>query len=148
MDVVVVEETEIIPEDATLEAGWISSQRNKHRKHTSNAPTSPTPQNSISGTAISNGHISHSTAISQRPARKPRQLRLPDNHVKVVIRLKEGLNLSKMGEAQVRDAILREVDLNAVLLKEMNKSHLRSIHLPLSYSKRTFTAYALKLISS
>ncbi|KAH6920451.1 hypothetical protein HPB50_028561 [Hyalomma asiaticum] len=59
-----------------------------------------------------------SNGSSQRPARKPRQPRLPDNHVKVVIRPRDGLNLSKMGEAQVRDAILREVGLNATLLKE------------------------------
>ncbi|KAH6931297.1 hypothetical protein HPB50_023496 [Hyalomma asiaticum] len=111
MDVVEVEGTEITPEDATLEAGWISSHRKKQRKHASNAPTSSTPQNSITGIAMSD-------ISSQRPARKPRQPRLPDNHVKVVIRPRDGLNLSKMGEAQVRDAILREVDLNATLLKE------------------------------
>ncbi|KAH6931232.1 hypothetical protein HPB50_022970 [Hyalomma asiaticum] len=91
MDVVEVEGTEITPEDATLQAGWISSHRNKQRRHASNAPTSSTPQNSISGIAISN--------VSQRPASKPRQPRLPDNHVKVVIRPRDGLNLSKMGEA-------------------------------------------------
>ncbi|KAL1444847.1 hypothetical protein MTO96_006850 [Rhipicephalus appendiculatus] len=55
---------------------------------------------------------------AQRPLRKPRQPRLPDDHVKVVIRSRDGLNLSKVGEAQLRDAILREVDLNATLLKE------------------------------
>ncbi|KAH6923655.1 hypothetical protein HPB50_004395 [Hyalomma asiaticum] len=111
MDVVEVEGTEITPEDATLEAGWISSHRKKQHKHASNAPTSSTPQNSITGIAMSD-------VSSQRPARKPRQPRLPDNHVKVLIRPRDGLNLSKMGEAQVRDAILREVDLNATLLKE------------------------------
>lgn len=111
MDAVEVDRTEITPEDATLEAGWISSHRKKQRKNASNAPTSSIPQNSISGIVMSN-------LSSQRPARKPRQPRLPDNHVKVVIRPRDDLNLSKMGEAQVRAATLRELDLNATLLKE------------------------------
>ncbi|KAL1447416.1 hypothetical protein MTO96_044302 [Rhipicephalus appendiculatus] len=107
----VVEGTEITPEDATFEAGWISSHRNKQRKHASNAPASPTRQGSASDTPMPNGS-------AQRPLRKPRQPRLPDDHVKVGIRPRDGLNLSKVGEAQLRDAILREVDLNATLLKE------------------------------
>ncbi|KAH8029392.1 hypothetical protein HPB51_000046 [Rhipicephalus microplus] len=111
MEVVEVEGTEIAPEDATLEAGWISSHRNKQRKHASNAPASPTGQGSASDTPMLNGS-------AQRLPRKPRQPRLPDDQVKVVIRLSDGLNLSKVGEAQLRDAILREVDLHATLLKE------------------------------
>ncbi|KAH8041146.1 hypothetical protein HPB51_013806 [Rhipicephalus microplus] len=55
---------------------------------------------------------------AQRLPRKPRQPRLPDDHVKVVIRPRDGLNLSKGGEAQLCDAFLREVDLHATLLKE------------------------------
>ncbi|KAH7986444.1 hypothetical protein HPB51_026670 [Rhipicephalus microplus] len=111
MEVVEVEGTEIAPEDTTLEARWISSHRNKQRKHTSNAPASPTGQGSTSDTPMLNGSAQHLS-------RKPRQPRLPDDHVKVVIRSRDGLDLSKVEEAQLRDAILREVDLHATLLKE------------------------------
>ncbi|KAH7934597.1 hypothetical protein HPB51_029038 [Rhipicephalus microplus] len=47
MGVVTVEGTDISPEDATLEAGSISSHRNKQRKQASNAnwPESPQPSN-------------------------------------------------------------------------------------------------------
>ncbi|KAH8021340.1 hypothetical protein HPB51_015330 [Rhipicephalus microplus] len=55
---------------------------------------------------------------AQSLPRKPRQLRLPDDHVKVVIRQRDGLNLSKVGEAQLCDAILCDVDLHATLLEE------------------------------
>ncbi|KAH8026088.1 hypothetical protein HPB51_015437 [Rhipicephalus microplus] len=111
MEVVEVEGTEIAPGDATLEAGWISSHRNEQRKHASNAPASPTGQGSASDTPMLNGS-------AQCLPRKPRQPRLPDDHVKVVIRPRDGLDLSKVGEVQLRDAVLREVDLHATLLKE------------------------------
>ncbi|KAH7934688.1 hypothetical protein HPB51_028946 [Rhipicephalus microplus] len=113
MEVVEVEGTEIAPEDATLEVGWISSHRNKQRKHASNAPASPTGQGSASDTPMLNGS-------AQRIPRKPRQPRLPDDHVKVVIRPRNGLNLFKGGggEAPLRDDILCEVDLHATLLNE------------------------------
>ncbi|KAH8023118.1 hypothetical protein HPB51_010902 [Rhipicephalus microplus] len=111
MEVVEVEGTEVAPEDATLEAGRISSHRNKQRKHASNAPASLTGQGSASDTPMLNGS-------AQRLPRKPRQPLLPDDQVKVAIRPRDGLNLSKVGEAQLRDAILREVDLHATLLKE------------------------------
>ncbi|KAH8019267.1 hypothetical protein HPB51_018610 [Rhipicephalus microplus] len=113
MEVVTVEGTEITPEDATLEAGWISSHRNKQRKHASNAPASPTGQGSLSNTPMLNGSAQHLP-------RKPRQPRLPDDHIKVVICLRDNLNFSKVGEAQLRDSIMREVDLHATLLKEDN----------------------------
>ncbi|KAH8008985.1 hypothetical protein HPB51_008556 [Rhipicephalus microplus] len=111
MEVVEVEETQVAPEDATLEAGWITSHRNKQRKHASNAPASPTGQGSASDTPMLNGS-------AQRLSRKPRQPRLPDDHVKVVIRPRNGLNFSQVRRAQLCDAILREVDLHAMLLKE------------------------------
>ncbi|KAH7964170.1 hypothetical protein HPB51_027592 [Rhipicephalus microplus] len=111
IEVVEVEGTEIAPEDATLEAGWISSHRNKQRKHASNAPALPTGQGNASDTPMLNGS-------AQRLSRKPRQPRLPDDHVKVVIRPRDGPNLSKVREAQLRNAILREVDRHATLLKE------------------------------
>ncbi|KAH8009238.1 hypothetical protein HPB51_013427 [Rhipicephalus microplus] len=111
IEVVAVEGTGITSEDATLEAGLISSHRNKQRKHASNAPASPIGQGSASDTPMLN-------KSPRRLPRKPRQPRLPDDHVKVVIHPKAGLNLSKVGEAQLRDAILREVDLHATLLKE------------------------------
>ncbi|KAH8037718.1 hypothetical protein HPB51_015763 [Rhipicephalus microplus] len=74
MEVVEVEGTEIAPEDATFEAGWISSHRNKQRKHALNAPASPTGQGSASDTPMLNGS-------AQRLPREPRQPRLPDDHV-------------------------------------------------------------------
>ncbi|KAH8039615.1 hypothetical protein HPB51_007815 [Rhipicephalus microplus] len=111
MEVVAVEGTEITPQDATLKAGWISSHQNKQRKHASEAPASPAGQDSASDTPMLNGS-------AQCLARKCRQPRLPDKHVKVAIRPRDGLNLSIVGEAYLCDAIQREMDLYATLLKE------------------------------
>ncbi|KAH8020471.1 hypothetical protein HPB51_002107 [Rhipicephalus microplus] len=66
MEVVKVERTEIAPEDATFEAGWISSHRNKQRKHALNAPALPTGQGSASDTPMLNGSAQRLPQIYSR----------------------------------------------------------------------------------
>ncbi|KAH8034670.1 hypothetical protein HPB51_000308 [Rhipicephalus microplus] len=56
--------------------------------------------------------------FAQRLPRKPRKPPRRDDHVKLWIRSWDGLNLSKVGEAQLCDALQREVDLHETLLKE------------------------------
>ncbi|XP_075534351.1 uncharacterized protein LOC142568178 [Dermacentor variabilis] len=117
MEVVEVEGTEIAPEEVTVEAGWLVS----HRKQRQTTQASSLPiHDSLRATASARTKSTQQSAL--RP-RAPRQPRLPKNDIKIVIRPRDGFNVSKLGDAQIRDSILQ---ITGITTKEAEDDIYRS----------------------
>lgn len=99
MEVVEVEGRDIAPEDCNEQSGWLTSHKNKNKQL--QQQKEKLTQDSLRG-------MQHTKTY--RP-RIPRVCKLPENDIKIVIRLRDGFNATKVGEAQIRDAILASTGL-------------------------------------
>ncbi|XP_065297018.1 uncharacterized protein [Dermacentor albipictus] len=117
MEVVEVEGTKIAPEEVSVEAGWLVSHR-KQRQTTQ--ASSLLIHGSLHATASARTESTEQPALRRRA---PRQPRLPKNDIKIVIRPRDGFNVSKLGDAQIRDSILQ---ITGITTKEAEDDIYRS----------------------
>ncbi|XP_040357396.2 uncharacterized protein LOC121046807 [Ixodes scapularis] len=101
MEVVEVEGTDITPEQVTKEAGWLDSYRNRNRRTLAQ----------LGLTAEKTSKIAVAGAVRTRYSTKkpqvPRQPQLPREDIKIIVRPRGGLNISKLSDALIRDGVLR-----------------------------------------
>ncbi|KAG0437947.1 hypothetical protein HPB47_017212 [Ixodes persulcatus] len=87
MVVVVVDRTDITPEQLTKEAGWLDSYRNRN----------PRTIAEHAGAGVVR------TRYSFQKPQLPRQLQLPREDIKIIVRPRDRLNISKLSDALSRD---------------------------------------------
>ncbi|KAH9371885.1 hypothetical protein HPB48_019329 [Haemaphysalis longicornis] len=96
MEPVVVQGEDISPDMVTPERGWLECYRQRGartlQQHQSAQPSSSTAKQDKS---------------SRQPRKPIRPPQLPREHLKIIIRPRNGLDVTKAGMAELRDAILR-----------------------------------------
>lgn len=104
MEVVEVEGEDISPEDFHNDAGWLSCH--KQRRQSTYSTLSSTTRRPDAGCigAPTRPQGSGNSPRSRLPVRY-RQPRLPRDDIKIVLRPRDGLDVSKHSDAQLRDAI-------------------------------------------
>ncbi|KAH9364187.1 hypothetical protein HPB48_006287 [Haemaphysalis longicornis] len=94
--------------------GWLQCYGRKHGR------TSPCHPMDASDAPSADHKSAHSATLpsyeakaqhQNRPTQRPRFPRLPKDDIKVVIRLRDGLNVARISEATLRDSILRAAGL-------------------------------------
>ncbi|KAH9371400.1 hypothetical protein HPB48_022266 [Haemaphysalis longicornis] len=113
MEVVEVEGEPITPEEITTEAGWMTSHRQRGAKAL-NELSLTRKQNNNDGAG--SGAVQASVDGRSRGRKKVRVLRqpnLPKEDIKIVLRPRDGLNVSKISQALLKDGILRAAALKA-----------------------------------
>lgn len=114
MEVVEVEGESISPEDLTSEAGWLTSHRQRSaRALLQLSPKQGTGKGQEGAEPESSSGASRSRQRQRKPPRPARQPQLPREDIKIVLRPREGLDVSKISQAMLRDGILRATKLMA-----------------------------------
>lgn len=104
IEVVEVEGENISPEDFHNDAGWLSCHKQRRQStYSTLSSTARRPGTGCSGAATSTP-VSGNSPRSRLSARY-RQPRLPKEDIKIVLRPRDGLDLRKHSDAQIRDAI-------------------------------------------
>lgn len=115
MTTVTVEGESISPEEFANTPGWLESHRRKQRRAIEKAEVSLENSTRHDGGAATSGAATRSSKLrGERGAgdrgsvRRPRAPQLPKEHVKVILRPRNGLNLQISSQALIRDAIIKE----------------------------------------
>ncbi|KAH7953172.1 hypothetical protein HPB49_005513 [Dermacentor silvarum] len=107
MDVVEVEGETIAPEEVTKEAGWLTSRRNRSRRAIEQLSIMADETSKTTGTGEARSGACQSAARATKKPKPPRQPQLPREDIKIIVRPRDGLNVSKLSDAQIRDEVLR-----------------------------------------
>ncbi|KAH7941776.1 hypothetical protein HPB49_017438 [Dermacentor silvarum] len=107
MDVVEVEGETIAPEEVTKEAGWLTSHRNRSRRAIEQFSIMADETSKTTGTGEARSGACQSAARATKKPKPPRQPQLPREDIKIIVRPRDGLNVSKLSDAQIRDEVLR-----------------------------------------
>ncbi|KAH7979673.1 hypothetical protein HPB49_010400 [Dermacentor silvarum] len=107
MDVVEVEGEAIAPEEVTKEAGWLTSHRNRSRRAIEQFSIMADETSKTTGTGEARSGACQSAARTTKKPKPPRQPQLPREDIKIIVRPRDGLNVSKLSDAQIRDEVLR-----------------------------------------
>lgn len=98
----------ISPEDITAEAGWLSSHRRRGARALAQLDLTPghSPELEGAGSRPTNRQ-SYAKKQTSRQPRLPHQPPLPKEDIKIVLRPQEGLDITKISHAGLRDGVLR-----------------------------------------
>lgn len=99
----------ISPEEITEEAGWLTSHRRRGARAIANMNLTPRGQDA--GSARSTNQRPRAQQQLRRQRRTPRQPHLPKEDIKIVLRPREGLDVTKMSLAGLRDGVLSATGL-------------------------------------
>ncbi|KAH9380090.1 hypothetical protein HPB48_009913 [Haemaphysalis longicornis] len=98
--------------------GWLQCYGRKHGRtsprHPMDASDAPSADHRSAHSATQPSHETKAQH-QNRPIQRPRFPRLPKDDIKVVIRLRDGLNVARISEATLRDSILRAAGLEQEL---------------------------------
>ncbi|KAH9373904.1 hypothetical protein HPB48_007305 [Haemaphysalis longicornis] len=114
MDGIEVEGEPISPEDIMEEAGWLASHRRRGARAL--VKLSPTEEHPLEQGAVGSREPDRKPRALQslqRQNRAPRQPHLPSEleHIKIVLRPRTGLDVTKVSHAGLRDGVLRATGL-------------------------------------
>ncbi|KAG0418625.1 hypothetical protein HPB47_004702 [Ixodes persulcatus] len=101
MKVVEVEGTDITPEKLTKEAGWLDSYRNRNPRILAELGLTAEKTSKTAGAGAVR------TRYSTKKPQLPRQPQLPREDIQIMVRPPDGLNISKLSDALIRDGVLR-----------------------------------------
>ncbi|KAG0434366.1 hypothetical protein HPB47_019156 [Ixodes persulcatus] len=102
----------ISPEDITEEAGWLTSHRRRGARALAQLGLTPGHSHGQEGAGSRpTNRQSRAEKQTSRQPRLPRQPPLPKEDIKIVLRPREGLDITKMSHAELRDGVLRATGL-------------------------------------
>ncbi|XP_077550568.1 uncharacterized protein LOC144163645 [Haemaphysalis longicornis] len=106
MDVVEVEGEAISPEDFENDTGWLSSHRKRSGKALARLNLAQNDSQRQPGTGSASSVSKTPEPKRKQAIRLPRQPRLPKEDIKIVLRPRDGLDVAKLNDAQIRDGVL------------------------------------------
>lgn len=102
----------ISPEDITEEAGWLTSHRRRGARALAQLGLTPGHSHGQEGAGSRpTNRQSRAEKQTSRQPRLPRQPPLPKEDIKIVLRPREGLDITKISHAELRDGVLRATGL-------------------------------------
>ncbi|XP_077558194.1 uncharacterized protein LOC144173813 [Haemaphysalis longicornis] len=113
MERIEVDGESISPDEITEEAGWLTSHRRRGARALAQLGITPahSPGQKGAGCTPTSRNSRAKKAASRQP-RLPRQPALPKEDIKVVLRPREGLDITKVSQACLRDGVLRATGLS------------------------------------
>lgn len=113
MESIEVDGEPISPDEITEEAGWLTSHRRRGARALAQLGITPahSPGQKGAGSTQTSRQSRAKKAASRRP-RLPRQPPLPKEDIKVVLRPHEGLDITKVSQASLRDGVLRATGIS------------------------------------
>ncbi|KAH9375632.1 hypothetical protein HPB48_003295 [Haemaphysalis longicornis] len=114
MEVVEVEGESISPEELASEGGWLASYRQQSaRALLQSSPKQGTSKRQEGVEPESSSGAWRSRQRQRKPPRPARQPQLPRGDIKIMLRPREGLDVTKISQAMLRDGILRALKVTA-----------------------------------
>lgn len=118
---IVVEGEDISPEEFCTDAGWLDSHRQKNKKALKTLNLMTDVDRKQNG--VQPGAALHETLKQRKPPRKPRQPDLPKEDIKIILRPRHGLDVSRTSHVLLRDCIIAAAKIDP---KEADEDTMRT----------------------
>lgn len=107
MEGVEVDGESISPEEFESDAGWLSSHRQRNSRAVSKLRLTPEQARDSRRSSTPLGRSTKRTRNSQ----PPRAPQLPKEHIKIILRPRDGLDVRKLSDAHIRDAVFTAANI-------------------------------------